>query len=66
LKYRRLEIVLFVLVQQRDDTEDINPEQMSDRVLAAVVPHPDSVIATDLAGESVSVIVNEYTELEEG
>jgi hypothetical protein len=47
-----------------EGTADVNPEQMFDRILNALVPHPDSVIATELAGESVTVLANGVEELE--
>lgn len=39
------------------DKED---EEMAMRVLNATIPHPDSRIATDRAGESVTVIVSDW------
>lgn len=35
-------------------------EAMMERVLNAVIPHPDSVIATEKAGEKVTVLATEY------
>lgn len=58
---RTMRIVLAVTVSGTPD-EQSSPAvmDMMMRVLNAVVPHPDSALATDLSGERVTVLVTDY------
>lgn len=56
-KYRTLRIVLAVSVFDNDPPDVNFDAEFIDRVAEAILPHPDSRIATARAGESVTVLI---------
>lgn len=54
---KRMELTLSLSIF---NSPDGRAEELFHRVINAIVPHPDSIIATELAGEMVTAIITDW------